>query len=95
MIYSVVYSQRAIESFDAIKAQISNRWGRKYVNDFELRTLKIIEIIQISPFIFQAIEANPDVRKGFIHRNCSFFYEVKSTQINVLYFWDNRQEPII
>jgi len=87
MIYSIIYSQRAIETYDAITEQIDNRWGSKYVDDFERRTIKVIESIQVSPFIFQAIEAKPNLRKGFIHRNCSLFYEVEETQIFILFFW--------
>ena len=94
MTYPVTYSDGAIETFDAISEQIDQRWGIKHVHDFEQRTLKVIETIRVSPFIFQAIGHNPNVRKGFIHKNCSVFYEVKSNQIEVLFFWDNRRDPI-
>ena len=94
MTYPVIYSDRAIETFDAISQQMELRWGLKHVYIFEERTLKVIETIGESPFIFQAIEVNPNVRKAFIHKNCSMFYRVGSTNINVLFFWDNRQDPI-
>jgi hypothetical protein len=70
------------------------RWGLKQVYIFDERMLKVIETIGESPFIFQAIEVNPNVRKAFIHKNCSMFYRVGATNINVLFFWDNRQDPI-
>jgi plasmid stabilization system protein ParE len=95
MIYTIVFSLTAIETFDAIKSQIAERFGSKIVADFEERTLKVLDTISLSPEIFQSIKQASNIRKGFIHKNCSIFYELKSTQIEVLFFWDNRQEPIL
>ena len=93
MSFPIIYSERALQTFDAISEQIDQRWGIKHVFEFEHRTLKVIAAIKESPFIFQAIEDNPNVRKAFIHKNCSMFYEVKANRIEILFFWDNRQEP--
>ncbi len=94
MIYEIIYSERAIETFDAISNQIYERFGSKQVIIFEQSTIKTLDAIRKSPFIFQALESNPNVRKGFIHRNCSVLYEVKPLQIEILFFWDNRQDPL-
>ena len=95
MIYTIVFSSTAIESFDAIKSQIEERFGSKTVSEFEERILKVLEVISLSPEVFQSIKQSSNVRKGFIHKNCSMFYEVKATQVEILFFWDNRQEPIL
>jgi len=95
MIYTIVFSSTAIESFDAIKSQIEERFGSKTVLEFEERILKVLEVISLSPKVFQSIQQSPNIRKGFIHKNCSMFYEVKATQVEILFFWDNRQEPIL
>jgi plasmid stabilization system protein ParE len=94
MIYLIIYSPEALETFEDIIAQIKNRWGDKYVDEFKQRTVKVIETIQRSPFIKQAIETNVNVRRAVIHKNCSVFYEVRGTTIDILFFWDNRQDPI-
>ena len=86
MTYPVKYSDRAIETFDAICEQIELRLGLKHLYIFEERTIKVIDTIRESPFIFQAIEVNPKVRKAFIHKNCSMFYKVESTYVKVLFF---------
>ena len=95
MIYTIVFSSTAIETFDAIKFQIEERFGNKTVAEFEERTLKVLKTISLSPEIFQSLNQAPYIRKGFIHKNCTMFYEVKATQIEILFFWDNRQEPIL
>ena len=91
----VVFSIEAIETFEAIQSQIRERWGQSAVAKFERRTVKIVDTISKSPLIFQSIRENPNIRKGIINRNCSFFYEIRRNRIEVLFFWDNRQEPLL
>jgi hypothetical protein len=73
MIYSVIYSPIALETFDKITEQINNRWGDKYVDEFKQRTIKVIETIRTSPFIFQSIESNANVRKVLFIEIAQFF----------------------
>jgi plasmid stabilization system protein ParE len=94
MNYTIIFSNTAVETFDSIREQIYNRWGDISVIDFEQRTLKVLELIERSPFIFQSIPISENIRKGFIHRNCSMFYEIREHRIEILFFWDNRQDPI-
>jgi len=92
--YPIEFSEYALETFADIKDQINNRWGYAVVIDFERRTSKVLDIIQHSPFAYQSVTVNSNIRKAVIHRNCSMFYEVKDSYINVSFFWDNRQDPI-
>ena len=39
-------------------------------------------------------EFDPNIRIALIKKLSSVFYEVKPDKIEVLFFWDNRQEPI-
>lgn len=91
----VIFSEEALQTFDALREQMDMRCGAKFADDFENRTLKVIGTIQLSPLIFQAINQESEVRKAFIHKNCSFLYEVNEFQIDILFFWDNRQEPML
>lgn len=94
MIYKVIFSDEAVDTFDAIKEQLRARWGESIVAEFEQRTWTVVELIEKTPFIFPATTQDENVRKGFIHKNCSMLYEVRSTVIEIFFFWDNRQEPI-
>jgi plasmid stabilization system protein ParE len=94
MKYVIIFSYEAIETFESIKEQIRERWDNKTMVEFEKRTRQVLSIIETLPFIFKSISLNNNIRRGFIHRNCSMFYEVNETQIDVLFFWDNRQDPI-
>jgi hypothetical protein len=45
--------------------------------------------------MFKASVIDINVRQGFITKQTSVIYEVHQTHILILYFWDNRQDPII
>jgi plasmid stabilization system protein ParE len=95
MIFEVVFTKRANESFDAISSQLLERWDEKVVAEFEKRTLKVIDIISKYPLAYQSISTNTNIRKAFIHKNCSLFYNIKDKKVVIAFFWDNRQNPII
>ena len=94
MTYDIAFSIHAHDTFASIKGQINNRWGKKEVIDFEQRTKRVLDLIAHSPFIYKAIPINTNIRRGFIHLNCSIYYEIKGESIEILFFWDNRQDPI-
>lgn len=35
-----------------------------------------------------------EIRKCIIHKDCSMFYRIYDTQIIIIFFWDNRQDPM-
>lgn len=94
-IYEVVLSDTAIDTFEAIFDQISTRWSERIAKKFETKVFRTLDILSKKPLILKEIDAHSNVRKGLIDKNCSFFYEVSPSQIQILFFWDNRQEPIL
>jgi plasmid stabilization system protein ParE len=94
MHFDVIFSDEANDTFESIGQQIGAKWGEKEVKEFRKRAYKVTEIISKFPLIFQAVNKTQNVRKAFIHKNCSMFYLVRDTYIEVLFFWDNRQDPI-
>ena len=94
MYFDVIFSDEADDTFRSIGEQIMAKWSEKELKEFRRRAYKVTEIISKFPFIFQPVNETQNVRKAFIHRNCSMFYKVGETRIEILFFWDNRQDPI-
>lgn len=90
----VIISETALKTFESICAQIHERPKAKALNDFKKNTIKTLELIGNSPFIYKETEFDPNIRQGLIKKLSSVFYEIKSDRIEVLFFWDNRQEPM-
>ncbi len=42
------------------------------------------------PIIWEELQ----IRKCVLHRNYSFFYKAIKHTVVVVYFWDNRQDPL-
>lgn len=92
--FEIVFSEKARDTFQSIQMQLLDRWGIDVVIQFEKRTWDIIGKLSKSPLIFQSSETNAIIRKVVIHKNCSLFYKIRGQKVELLFFWDNRQDPI-
>ncbi|HYK77080.1 MAG TPA: type II toxin-antitoxin system RelE/ParE family toxin [Daejeonella sp.] len=95
MILKVFWTEEANETFENIVSYLEKEWGENAVKKFVQKTNKTLLNIVQQPFIFKPSNINENIRKGLITKNCSVFYEVQEEQIRLLFFWDNRQEPLL
>lgn len=95
MQFNAIFTNEADDTFDSIGNQILERWGESELFKFRVRVYDIVEKLSRSPFMFQAVEGSAEIRKAVIHKNCSVFYKINGQKITLLFFWDNRQEPIL
>jgi plasmid stabilization system protein ParE len=93
MLLEIRWTEEAEYTFDTILIFIEERWGKSSVEKFK-STLKT-SLLNIShhPLMFpeSGIE---NVRKAVITKQTSVFYEVNPDRIVLLFFWDNRQDPL-
>jgi plasmid stabilization system protein ParE len=94
MSFSVRFAPEAEETYNALVDQLRVRWGDEFVIKFELKIVKTIQIIAETPLIYSVAKENSGVRKCVLHKNCSIYYIIDADQIEIVYFWDNRQDPM-
>jgi len=94
MTLAILWTDEAVYTFDKIVEFIENGWGEKPTKKFVKQTEKILKSISHQPYLFKASSLE-NVRQGYITKQTSFFYEVHSTHLILLFFWDNRQQPIV
>ena len=93
MSLEVRWAKEAEFTFDNIVSLIKNNWGEQSSDKFTLKTKKILNSISLHPFMFP--ESGIDnVRKAVITKQTSLFYEVFPDMILLVFFWDNRQDPL-
>lgn len=92
MTLAIAWTDDAKATFEYTVNQIESKWGSGTAEKFIRSTNKTIHIISVQPYIFRASFAQ-NVRQAFISKQTSMFYEVHSSHIVILFFWDNRQEP--
>ncbi len=90
----VVWSKKADITFQVIVDYIQAKFGKRAALKFILKVNDIVASIQKQPLQFKASPLFFNIRKATINKQCSLYYEVNSTTIQLLYFWDNRQNPI-
>ncbi|WP_353125074.1 type II toxin-antitoxin system RelE/ParE family toxin [Parapedobacter pyrenivorans] len=93
--YKLYFSPEAKDSFEALLEQVKERWGVKTAKQFQKDTRRILGIITKFPFAFQAIQENTKVKRAIVHRTISFLYRVVGDEVQIIVFFDNRQEPIL
>jgi plasmid stabilization system protein ParE len=90
--YSVIWSPKARLTYYKILEYLVENWTLKELEDFVDRTEDVINHICDNPLLY------PYSGKGEIHRcvvvkQINLFYRIKTTTIELLVFWDNRQDP--
>jgi plasmid stabilization system protein ParE len=89
----IVFSDAALETLWSTKNNIANNWGSKQADRFLKRVDKVLALTAEQPYMYKASSIEVTVRKGFISKQTSFYYEIRQNEIIILFFWDNRQEP--
>ena len=90
----IIWSKNAQITFEAVVVYLEDNFGVNIAKKFIAKTNSSIQVIDSFPNLYKAISLKQNVRKATISKICSFYYEVNEDTIVILYFWDNRQEPI-
>ncbi|MCR8561310.1 type II toxin-antitoxin system RelE/ParE family toxin [Mucilaginibacter sp. BJC16-A38] len=95
MSLQIYYTPRSKETLSSVYNFILGRFGKRSADKFILKAEKTISLIAEFPLMFKASSIDENVRIGLITKQTSLFYLVKETSIDLLFFWDNRQEPVL
>jgi plasmid stabilization system protein ParE len=93
MKFEIILTPKARDTFLATIIFIKSRWGDKSAEKFVNKTYKVLDTIAQQPYLFKAYQEN-DVRKGLITKHTSVVYRILHDRIEILFFWDSRQEPV-
>jgi hypothetical protein len=94
MSFEIRFIPEAEETYKDLVNQLQNRWGDQFVGKFEAKVLKCINAISTSPYLYQIVDENTEIRKCLLHKNCSMYYKLNTDNIVIVCFCDNRQDPI-
>jgi len=91
--HKIYWTERAQKSYIRVADFILKKWSLKEVRNFtDISSSTILKIAKTPEMFISSKSKN--VRKGFITKQTSLLYRIKSTSaIELLYFWDNRQNP--
>ncbi|WCT12746.1 type II toxin-antitoxin system RelE/ParE family toxin [Mucilaginibacter jinjuensis] len=93
MSLAVNWTDEAQETFDGIVELIDQKWGHKSASEFISHVQRVIMLISIQPYMFKEVSI-PNCRQVVITKQTSMFYTVQNDSIVILFFYDNRQNPL-
>jgi len=90
--YIVIWSPNARITYYRILEYLEQNWTIKEIEAFINRTEQVIKHINQSPLHYPYSKLSDSYRCVFI-KQVSLFYRIKQQEIELLIFWDNRQDP--
>ena len=92
MAFKIVWTPKAQESFGNIIRYLEKHWTEREIEKFVIKTDHIINLISEYPRSFLKSEKK-SVFKARVNKQNSLFYRCKKNQVELLLFWDIRQNP--
>lgn len=90
----IVFSEDAIDTLLSTISFIENNWNSRQAEKFLEKLYKTLTLASQNPYMFKAFMLSNNTRVGLISKQTSFIYRIQEDEIIILFFWDNRQEPI-
>lgn len=91
----IFYTDSAKQSLQLVIDYIEENFGLKTADDFLNLAERKIQLISKNPFIYKASSIDENIRIATFTEQTSLFYQILEDKIVLLFFWDNRQDPLI
>lgn len=91
----VRWTPTAKQSFFSILDYLEESWSIREVNSFIEEVNTLLDQISQQPKMFPESSKKKHIRIGFITKDNSLYYRYspRKKEIELLVFWDNRQDP--
>lgn len=93
MSFPVIWAPSAKEDYAALLEYVEKHFGLDAALELLDNTEKLLEEIAAFPGMFPASDKRKDIRKAVMSKQTSLFYRISQDQVQILYVWDNRQDP--
>jgi plasmid stabilization system protein ParE len=93
MAKEVNWSDEAIITFNAILDYIETEWTGKETEAFIGKTDKVIKQISGYPYMFKKYNKH-NIHQALIAKQTLLLYKIYTTHIDLITFWDTRQNPM-
>jgi plasmid stabilization system protein ParE len=94
MAFKVIWSPKAVETFDKVIDYLHKNWTEKEIKKFVRETEHVIHLVSINPHLFRASEKE-NIFEAIITKHNLLLYQVnqQSKTIELLSFFDTHQDP--
>jgi|UPI00059197AB plasmid stabilization system protein ParE len=89
----VTWAPSAKDEFAELLQYVEQQFGLDAALELLDTTEKLLEEIGAFPGMFPASAKRKDIRKAVVNKQTSLFYRISKDQVQILFVWDNRQNP--
>lgn len=93
MIKKTEWTSKAESDFDDTLEYLGKTWGEAVKKDFYDNTMNVLALIAQTPLMYQLYDKPRKIHRCVLTKQISLYYRILETEIHLLTFWDNRQEP--
>jgi len=90
----IVLTDNAKVTLQHLFDRVEYRFGATTADEFLDKVEKVLKQVAQNPEMFKAVSFLKNVRIAFVSRQTAFYYQINNQDLVILYFWDNRQEPL-
>lgn len=88
----IIWSPEAIDDLEGIMDYLVHKWGKSAVIDFGYEVDRVLHIISLRPSLYP-LDDTGTLHKAVIVKQVTLLYSVDKDVIELIHFWDNRQNP--
>ena len=93
MFKKVVFSKRARRRLEKLLDYLESEWSLKVKNEFIEKLDRCVLQISRHPESCPVSEEFPGLYKCVVTKQTTFYYRIEEKEIQVITFFDNRQDP--
>ena len=95
MALPVQYTPTSRSTLNDVYRHISDKFGKIAANRFLNKAERVISLVAENPMMYKSAIFDENVRIALITPQTSLFYRISDHTIQLLFFWDNRQDQFI
>ena len=88
----IIWSPRATDDYAKLLARVEQDFGLEAALKLLDSMENLLSLITENPELFPYSKTK-NIRKAIISKQTSLFYRIEEEYIQLLHFWDNRQNP--
>ncbi|KLT70745.1 MULTISPECIES: type II toxin-antitoxin system RelE/ParE family toxin [Flavobacterium] len=89
----IIWSEKAKYSFHSIRNYIEICWSPLIAKKFTNDVLRVNNLLEKNPHLGK-YRADLECREIVISKQVTLYYEIQEGYIQLITFWNNRQQPI-
>jgi len=92
MAQKIIWTPQAEKTFEAIIDYLQKNWSNREVEKFMTRTNKVIALISSHPEMYRGSN-KVNIHEALITKHNLLIYSIRKDRIDLISFWDTRQNP--